>query len=98
MQSKWLLIAFFYTVIIWRHDAKALWLVLGANLNGGLSVTLKKILKQERPSSAFKSDHGMPSTHAQSIFYIVFVANLSSNYLPPLSEKSYYRKSLSYTI
>lgn len=75
--SKWLLIVFFYTVILLRHDTKALWLVLGDYLNGGLSISLKHILKQERPFSTFNSDPGMPSSHAQSIFFSVFVANLS---------------------
>lgn len=75
--SKWIVIGFFYTVIILRHDSKALWLALGANLNGGLSILLKKMIKQDRPSSTLKSDFGMPSTHAQSIFYNVFMANLS---------------------
>nr|XP_017218491.1 PREDICTED: lipid phosphate phosphatase epsilon 2, chloroplastic-like [Daucus carota subsp. sativus] len=50
---------------------------MGANLNGGLSIILKKIIKQERPSATLKSDFGMPSTHAQSIFYNVFMAILS---------------------
>ncbi|KAK1363553.1 Lipid phosphate phosphatase epsilon 1, chloroplastic [Heracleum sosnowskyi] len=75
--SKWTVIGFFYTVILLRHDAKALWLALGANLNGILSIVLKKIIKQDRPLPTLKSDFGMPSTHAQSIFFNVFMANLS---------------------
>ncbi|KAL1815525.1 hypothetical protein ACET3Z_018099 [Daucus carota] len=75
--SKWLMVALFSLVLILRHDAKAIWITMGAILNVGLSITLKKILNQERPSSASKSDPGMPSSHAQSIFYIVFVVILS---------------------
>lgn len=74
--SKWLMVALFCMVTLLRHDAKALWIVLGANLNVGLSITLKRILNQERPSTS-KSDPGMPSSHAQSIFFIVFIVNLS---------------------
>lgn len=77
------MVALFCMVTLLRHDAKALWIVLGANLNVGLSITLKRILNQERPSTS-KSDPGMPSSHAQSIFFIVFIVNLSSNYRPPL--------------
>lgn len=75
--SKWLMVALFSLVLILRRDAKAIWIATGAILNVGLSITLKKILNQERPSSASKSDPGMPSSHAQSIFYIVFVVILS---------------------
>ncbi|KAL8123772.1 lipid phosphate phosphatase epsilon 2, chloroplastic [Apium graveolens] len=75
--SKWLMVALFSLVLILRRDAKAIWIASGAILNVGLSITLKKILNQERPSSASKSDPGMPSSHAQSIFYIVFVVILS---------------------
>ncbi|XP_074381458.1 lipid phosphate phosphatase epsilon 1, chloroplastic-like [Apium graveolens] len=75
--SKWLVIGFFYTVILLRHDPKAMWLALGANLNGIISIVLKKMIKQDRPIPTLKSDFGMPSTHAQSIFFNVFMANLS---------------------
>lgn len=78
------MVALFSLVLISRRDAKAIWIAMGAILNVGLSITLKKILNQERPLTASKSDPGMPSSHAQSIFYIVFVVILSSNYHPLL--------------
>ncbi|KAJ0039784.1 hypothetical protein Pint_28332 [Pistacia integerrima] len=75
--SKWIVAASFGGVIIWRHDAEALWALMGSVVNAILSVTLKRILNQERPVSTSRSDPGMPSSHAQSIFFIVTYIILS---------------------
>ncbi|KAI3450977.1 hypothetical protein Pfo_007642 [Paulownia fortunei] len=75
--SKWLVSALFAAIILWRHDAEALWAAMGAVLNVVLSMALKKILNQERPISTLRSDPGMPSSHAQSIFYTITFLNLS---------------------
>ncbi|KAK6796643.1 hypothetical protein RDI58_004344 [Solanum bulbocastanum] len=69
--SKWLVAALFGIIFLWRHDAEALWAASGSILNSGLSTVLKRILNQERPVSTIRSDPGMPSSHAQSIFYTV---------------------------
>ncbi|WVZ09495.1 hypothetical protein V8G54_014025, partial [Vigna mungo] len=74
--SKWIVTALFGGFILWRHDAEALWFTSGSILNALLSVLLKHILNQERPST-LKSDPGMPSSHAQSIFFAVFFVILS---------------------
>lgn len=50
---------------------------MGSVLNTVLSVTLKQILNQERPVSALRSGPGMPSSHAQSIFFTVVFTILS---------------------
>lgn len=71
--------ASFAGVIIWRHDAEALWVVMGSVVNAILSKILKRILNQERPVSTLRSDPGMPSSHAQSIFFIVTYIILSGN-------------------
>jgi len=78
LQSKWIVAALFGCFILWRHDAEALWFTAGSILNALLSVLLKHILNQERPST-LKSDPGMPSSHAQSIFFAVFFVILSGN-------------------
>ncbi|KAJ9703511.1 hypothetical protein PVL29_005029 [Vitis rotundifolia] len=45
---------------------------------GGLEATLNRlILNQERPVSALRSGPGMPSSHAQSIFFTVVFTSLS---------------------
>ncbi|GAB4847461.1 hypothetical protein Ancab_026518 [Ancistrocladus abbreviatus] len=75
--SKWLVSGVSGFVILWRHDGEALWAVIGSILNAVLSVALKQILNQERPVSTGKSDPGMPSSHAQSIFFIVVLIILT---------------------
>ncbi|KAK6150646.1 hypothetical protein DH2020_015578 [Rehmannia glutinosa] len=75
--SKWLVSALFAGIVLWRHDAETLWAAMGAVLNAVLSIALKKILNQERPISTLRSDPGMPSSHAQSIFYTITFLNLS---------------------
>jgi membrane-associated phospholipid phosphatase len=77
-QSKWIVTVLFGVFIIWRHDAEALWFAGGSILNAMFSISLKHLLNQKRPSS-LKSDPGMPSSHAQSIFFTVIFIILSSN-------------------
>lgn len=69
--SKWVIAILFGAVILWRHDAEAVWVAMGSVLNAVLSVGLKKVLNQERPTANVRSDPGMPSSHAQSIFFAV---------------------------
>ncbi|KAL8167902.1 hypothetical protein V2J09_009401 [Rumex salicifolius] len=69
--SKWLVAVLFTATVLGRHDAEALWAAMGSVLNSAFSVVLKHILNQERPNSAISSGPGMPSSHAQSIFYTV---------------------------
>ncbi|XP_007046868.2 PREDICTED: lipid phosphate phosphatase epsilon 2, chloroplastic [Theobroma cacao] len=69
--SKWLVAATFGGVLLWRHDAEAIWVAMGSIVNALLSVGLKRVLNQERPVAGLKSDPGMPSSHAQSIFFTV---------------------------
>lgn len=82
MQSKWLVAVLFMT-LIWRHDPGTLWAVIGVSLNGILAIALKMILNQARPISTLKADPGMPSSHAQFMFYAVAFINLSSNLFEP---------------
>ncbi|KAK1325988.1 hypothetical protein QJS10_CPA01g01208 [Acorus calamus] len=75
--SKWMVAAVFGIVLLWKHDAEAMWAAMGSVLNSVLSVTLKQILNHERPAPALRSDPGMPSSHAQSISYAATFAFLS---------------------
>ncbi|XP_052198177.1 lipid phosphate phosphatase epsilon 2, chloroplastic [Diospyros lotus] len=75
--SKWLVTALFSAIVLWRHDAEALWAAMGSVINVGLSTILKQILNQERPVSTLRSDPGMPSSHAQSIFFTVIFTVMS---------------------
>ncbi|KAL6998736.1 dolichyldiphosphatase [Sarracenia purpurea var. burkii] len=81
-RSKWLVTAaLFVVVFLWRRDAKALWTATGSNVNSGMSVILKKVLNQGRPVSRKSSGPGMPSSHAQSIFFTVTFAATSCKIL-----------------
>ncbi|XP_043810284.1 lipid phosphate phosphatase epsilon 2, chloroplastic isoform X3 [Manihot esculenta] len=75
--SKWFVSFLFGAVILWRHDAESMWIAMGSVLNALLSVTLKRIFNQERPFPSANSEPGMPSSHAQSIFYTVVFSILS---------------------
>lgn len=75
--SKWIVSGLFSGLIIWRHDTETLWILVGSVLNAMLSIALKRILNQERPVSNLRSDPGMPSSHAQSIFFIFSFAIFS---------------------
>lgn len=83
--SKWIVTILFGVFIIWRHDAEALWFAAGSILNAMFSISLKQILNQKRPST-LKSDPGMPSSHAQSIFFTVIFIILSSVELLRINE------------
>lgn len=67
----------FALFILWKHDAEAMWAATGSVVNSWISITLKKILNHERPNAALRSDPGMPSSHAQSIFYTACFAVFS---------------------
>ncbi|GMH14878.1 hypothetical protein Nepgr_016719 [Nepenthes gracilis] len=76
--SKWLVSGVVGFVILWKHDAESLWAIVGSVINAGISIILKRILNQERPFFNLRSDPGMPSTHAQSIFFGVIFVVLST--------------------
>jgi len=78
--SKWLVSGSFAFAAIWKHDAEIMWVLLGAVGNSLLSLVLKKMLNHERPAPALRSDPGMPSSHAQSIFYATTILALSLYY------------------
>ncbi|GKU99203.1 hypothetical protein SLEP1_g12081 [Rubroshorea leprosula] len=75
--SKWVVAGAFGSVVLWRHDAEALWFVTGSVMNSTLSVVLKRVFNQERPDSGLRSDPGMPSSHAQSIFFVALFTVIS---------------------
>ncbi|KAI4381171.1 hypothetical protein MLD38_007274 [Melastoma candidum] len=75
--SKWVVSGMLCSVVLWKHDAEALWMVLGSVFNTILSVTLKRVINQERPVANLRSDPGMPSSHAQSISFVITFAIIS---------------------
>ncbi|XP_065858461.1 lipid phosphate phosphatase epsilon 2, chloroplastic-like [Euphorbia lathyris] len=75
--SKWVVSAIFVGVLVWKNEAESLWIAMGSVINVIICATLKRLLNQERPDPSLKSDPGMPSSHAQSIFYILMSIILS---------------------
>ncbi|KAJ0440084.1 putative phosphatidate phosphatase [Helianthus annuus] len=72
--SKWVVALTLGGFIILRHDALALWAATGSVSNYILSIALKRVLKQKRPVSDEGLGPGMPSSHAQTVFFtLVFV-------------------------
>ncbi|XP_078165948.1 lipid phosphate phosphatase epsilon 2, chloroplastic-like isoform X2 [Carex rostrata] len=71
--SKWIVGGLLGLTILWKHDAEVQWAATGSIFNSFIAVTLKRILNHERPSG-LRSDPGMPSSHAQSIFYVSIFA------------------------
>lgn len=78
--SKWLVAGSFAFAAIWKRDAEIMWALMGAVANTILSSILKKMFNHERPAPALRSDPGMPSSHAQSIFYAAVFLLLSVFY------------------
>jgi membrane-associated phospholipid phosphatase len=79
-QSKWLVAGSFAFAAIWKRDAEIMWALMGAVANTILSSILKKMFNHERPAPALRSDPGMPSSHAQSIFYAAVFLVLSGKH------------------
>eukprot|EP01038_Epipyxis_sp_PR26KG_P013657 gene13657-18329_t len=60
--------------------------VIAGCLNALLSKLAKAILKQPRPVGANKTGYGMPSSHAQSIFFFSFIISIKfGEYISSLS-------------
>ncbi|XP_051193125.1 lipid phosphate phosphatase epsilon 2, chloroplastic [Lolium perenne] len=78
--SKWLVAGSFAFAALWKRDAEIMWAMMGAVVNTMLSSILKKLFSHERPAPALRSDPGMPSSHAQSIFYAAVFLVLSVFY------------------
>jgi membrane-associated phospholipid phosphatase len=49
------------------------YIIGGGLLNGALSKVLKRSIRQSRPTGSTKKGYGMPSSHAQSLFYFATV-------------------------
>ncbi|KAM7264427.1 hypothetical protein ACFE04_002110 [Oxalis oulophora] len=77
LHSKWIISGLFLFVLLWRHDADSLWAFIGSVINSILGIVLKLIFNHRRPVTSLRSDPGMPSSHAQSIFYICVFLILS---------------------
>lgn len=67
--TKWVVAGSAAAVVLYRHDLAAVLCVSGAVGNALLSKVLKRLLNEARPEGARLADPGMPSSHAQSLFF-----------------------------
>mmetsp|Transcript_14525 Transcript_14525/g.29117 ORF Transcript_14525/g.29117 Transcript_14525/m.29117 type:complete len:194 (-) Transcript_14525:387-968(-) len=67
--TKWLVSGAAFATLCWRRDIESMLCILGAILNALVAKILKRIFNAARPQGARLSDPGMPSSHAQSLFF-----------------------------
>eukprot|EP00898_Chlorokybus_atmophyticus_P004910 jgi/Chlat1/541/Chrsp103S01121 len=68
--TKWTVsLAAFGYLCYCRFSPAACWCLVGSVANAFASKVLKALINQSRPPNARKADPGMPSSHAQSLFY-----------------------------
>lgn len=65
-----------FLLLLYRRDATTSLFLFGAISNALLSKILKRLINSSRPTGAPLEDPGMPSSHAQSLFF--FAAFLAS--------------------
>eukprot|EP00055_Hartaetosiga_balthica_P014291 m.77798 g.77798 ORF g.77798 m.77798 type:complete len:190 (+) comp8555_c0_seq3:100-669(+) len=90
-----------FVVLAYRRDVVAAAVVVGALVDAGAGKLLKRAFAVQRPSTSAKQSHGMPSSHANSLFFwattlslaLVKTANdlsLSSSSSPILRKGDYH--------
>lgn len=67
--TRWAVAGVAGLVLLYRFDLPAVLCITGAILNALLSKILKRVMNQARPLGAQLHDPGMPSSHAQSLFF-----------------------------
>jgi dolichyldiphosphatase len=55
-----------------------IYVIIGAVLNGFVGKLVKRVVRQPRPAGSRKKGNGMPSSHAQTLFYFTTVLALLS--------------------
>jgi dolichyldiphosphatase len=87
IDTRWIVVSAVVVTVLWRRDVAAVLCVSGAVLNALLSKVLKRVINEARPAGARLSDPGMPSSHAQSLFFFaayLSAAVLRAEFLPAL--------------
>jgi len=73
-----------FGVLLWRHDTASVLCVTGAVLNAIFGKVLKRLINEARPEGARETDPGMPSSHAQSLFFFATYLSLAALRAPEL--------------
>eukprot|EP00967_Tisochrysis_lutea_P039735 scaffold47636_cov29-Tisochrysis_lutea.AAC.3 len=67
--TRWIVSGASALTLLWRRDMATVLCLCGAILNALLSKVLKRLINEARPEGARLTDPGMPSSHAQSLFF-----------------------------
>ena len=79
--TKWIVSGAAAGTLAYRRDLPSALCILGAVLNALLSKILKRLLRRPRPTGAPLADPGMPSSHAQSLFFFAAYLSLAMDYV-----------------
>lgn len=74
--TRWIVSSAAAATLLVRRDTATMMCIVGAILNALLSKVMKRVINEARPEGARLTDPGMPSSHAQSLFF--FAAYLSA--------------------
>ena len=79
--TKWIVSGLAAIILMIRRDAATILCLIGAITNAIFGKILKRIINEARPKGARLIDPGMPSSHAQSLFYFATYLILSNSYI-----------------
>ncbi|GAQ77606.1 lipid phosphate phosphatase [Klebsormidium nitens] len=75
--TKWAVSAAAAGFLLWKHNERAAWCILGSIFNSVTGKILKRLINQSRPPLSRKVDPGMPSSHALSLAYFGTYSSLT---------------------
>jgi membrane-associated phospholipid phosphatase len=84
LETKWVVSGAAFAVLCWRRDEQTATCILGAVTNAFFSKVLKRLFNAARPAGARLTDPGMPSSHAQSLFFFSTYLSLLARTSPTL--------------
>lgn len=77
------IVVMYATLIIMRRDVGTMLVFLGQLIGVAINVIVKKAIKEPRPDGAHLEDEGMPSNHAQFIFFFAVFYTLELLFRSP---------------
>ena len=89
LETKWIVSAAAVGTLLFRRDVETASCMVGALCNAFAAKILKRLFNAARPNGAVLSDPGMPSSHAQSLFFFAsYLSLVARERLPQLSHAS----------
>ena len=78
-ETKWVVSGAAFVTLLIRRDIATAACIFGAISNALLAKVLKRVFNAARPRGAELADPGMPSSHAQSLFYFSAYLSLAAS-------------------